>query len=197
MKRLYIGFNALLIMLIVASLFLKPTHINVKASNESKSITTSSFNGIQLRRVAETEETNSVDSTVVKLEKDLSSTVAKSSFTDVLETINGSLSAYGPDCKGCSGRLGGGYDARGGNYTYNDKQYGTIRVVAGDPKYPYGTIVRIKGIGKDFLAIVLDRGGAIGINRRFTFDLLCPSEASASSYGSHRGVTFEILRYGY
>ena len=197
MKRLYIGFNALLIVLIMTSLFLKPTHINVKASNEYRSITTSSFGDIQFRKVSNTENINSVDSTVVKLEKDFSGSVAKSSFTDVLETIVGSLSAYGPDCNGCSGRLGGGYDARGGNYTYNDKQYGTIRIVAGDPKYPYGTIVRIKGIGDDFIAIVLDRGGAIGINRRFTFDLLCPSEANASSYGSHRGVTFEILRYGY
>ena len=119
-------------------------------------------------------------------------------LTDVLEVQTGTMSAYGPDCNGCSGHLGGGYDASGGNYTYNDTTFGEVRIVAGDPKYPYGTIVRVKNskIG-EFKAIVLDRGGAIGIGRRFMFDLLFPTEVEAAGFGTSYNLEFEILRYGY
>lgn len=116
----------------------------------------------------------------------------------VLEKQVGTLSAYGPDCRGCSGHLGGGFDASGGNYTYNDSKYGEVRIVAGDSKYPYGTIVKVKNskIG-DFNAIVLDRGGAIGIGKRFMFDLLFPTEVEAAGFGTSYNIEFEILRYGY
>lgn len=124
--------------------------------------------------------------------------VDASILTDVLETQTGTMSAYGPDCHGCSGHLGGGYDASGGSYTYNDATFGEVRIVAGDSKYPYGTIVRVKNskIG-EFKAIVLDRGGAIGIGRRFMFDLLFPTEAEAAGFGTSYNLEFEILRYGY
>ena len=118
--------------------------------------------------------------------------------TPVLETVSGAMSAYGPDCAGCSGHLGGGFDASGGNYIYTDATYGNIRIVAGDSKYPYGTIVKVSNskIG-EFNAIVLDRGGDIGVGRRFTFDLLFPTEAEAASFGTNYDCTFDILRYGY
>ena len=117
---------------------------------------------------------------------------------EILETQVGNLSLYGPDCAGCSGHLGGGYDATSGNYMYNDYKYGDVRVVAGDKSYPYGTIVRIKSDSfETFNAIILDRGGGIGFNKRYLFDLLCSSEAEAASIGSFKNVTFEILRYGY
>ena len=48
-----------------------------------------------------------------------------------------------------------------------------------------------------FNAIVLDRGGNIGIGRRFMADLLFHTEAEASGFGLSRNVTFEVLRYGY
>ena len=77
-------------------------------------------------------------------------------LNEVLETQVGVMSAYGPDCRGCSGHLGG-----------------------------------------EFNAIVLDRGGAIGIGKKFMFDLLFPSEAEASKFGTSYNVSFEVLRYGY
>ena len=115
-----------------------------------------------------------------------------------LETQVGTMSAYGPNCVGCSGHLGGGFDASGGNYIYNDPTYGNVRIVAGDPKYPYGTMIKVSNskLG-EFNAIVLDRGGAIGIGRRFMFDLLFASEAEAASFGTCYDVVFEVLRYGY
>ena len=107
------------------------------------------------------------------------------------------MSAYGPDCNGCSGKVGGGQVVTNGNIYYNDLNYGTVRIIAADKKYPYGSIIRIKSNRGEFLAIVMDRGGDIGFGRRFDVDLLCDSEASASSYGTTYNVTFEVLRYGY
>ena len=125
--------------------------------------------------------------------------VADAKYTDVLETRVGKLTAYGPDCPGCSGRVGWGQDVRGGNIYYNDSTYGQLRIVAGDRKYPYGTIVRIKNsrAGHDIMAIVLDRGGSVGIGKATMFDLLFASGGDASSFGTSKNCTFEILRYGY
>lgn len=119
--------------------------------------------------------------------------------TDVLETLKGKMSGYGPDCKGCSGNLASGINARNGNIYYNDSKYGRIRIVAGDRKYKFGTIVRIKNsrAGNNIIAIVLDRGGSIGIGKKFLFDLLYASSAEAARDEVSYNVTFEILRYGY
>ena len=70
--------------------------------------------------------------------------IADAKYSEVLETRVGKLTAYGPDCPGCSGRVGWGQNVTGGNIYYNDSTYGQLRIVAGDKKYPYGTIVRIK-----------------------------------------------------
>ena len=118
--------------------------------------------------------------------------------TPSLEKQVGTISAYGPDCRGCSGHLGGGFDASDGSYIYTDPTYGNVRIVAGDPQYPYGTIIRVSNTkAGDFNAIVLDRGGDIGIGRRFLFDLLFPSEADAAAFGTSYDVTVDVLRFGY
>lgn len=125
--------------------------------------------------------------------------IAPGGRSNVLEKQVGSLAAYGPDCPGCSGRLGSGQNALNGNIYYTDSKYGKIRIVAGDSKYPYGTIVRIVNsrMGEPFIAIVLDRGGGVGLNKKFTFDLLCATQSDAAAFASSYNVTFEILRYGY
>ena len=104
----------------------------------------------------------------------------------------------GPDCKGCSGVTASGYNVHNNIY-YNDKEYGKIRILAADKSLPFGTIVRIKNLNvfnEPIMAIVLDRGGAIGFNKKVYFDLLYPSEKATNSFGS-RQATFEILRRGY
>ena len=110
------------------------------------------------------------------------------------EVITGNMSGYGPDCKGCSGYVSYGMYVGEGNIYYNDKEFGQVRIVAGDKKYKFGTIVKIND---SMLAIVLDRGGAIGIGKRFLFDLLYESEAEASKYGVSYNTKFEILRNGF
>ena len=125
--------------------------------------------------------------------------VANAKYSDVLETRVGKLTAYGPDCPGCSGRVGWGQNVTGGNIYYHDSTYGQLRIVAGDRRYPYGTIVRIKNsrAGHDIMAIVLDRGGSVGIGKATMFDLLFTSGSEASSFGTSKDCTFEILRYGF
>lgn len=118
--------------------------------------------------------------------------------TDVLASHNGKMSGYGPDCRGCRGYLSSGKYVGDGNIYYNDSTYGKVRIVAGDYSLKFGTIVRVKNSrAGNFLAIVLDRGGSIGFEKKFMFDLLYPSEAEALKDEVSYNVTFEILRYGY
>ena len=117
----------------------------------------------------------------------------------VLATYYGPITAYGPDCVGCTtGYTASGYYVRNNIY-YNDKEYGKIRIVAADKTLPFGTIVRIKNLDlydDDIIAIVLDRGSAIGFKRKVYFDLLYKSEKDTLNFGK-RYATFEILRNGY
>ena len=115
----------------------------------------------------------------------------------VLATYTGNITAYGPDCKGCSGITASGYNVRNGNIYYNDKEYGKIRIVAMDKKIPFGTIIRIKEISKEpIVAIVLDRGSAIGFSKKVYIDLLYKSEMGTLTFGKKK-ATFDILRYGF
>ena len=50
--------------------------------------------------------------------------IAPAGRSNVLEKQVGSLAAYGPDCPGCSGRLGSGQNALNGNIYYTDNKYG-------------------------------------------------------------------------
>lgn len=117
----------------------------------------------------------------------------------VLATYYGPITAYGPDCTGCTtGYTASGYYVRNNIY-YNDKEYGKIRIVAADKSLPFGTIIRISNLNvfdEPVLAIVLDRGSAIGFNRKVYFDLLYKSEKETEFFGK-RNATFEVLRKGY
>jgi len=119
----------------------------------------------------------------------------------VLERLKGNITAFTPYCIGCHGYVASGKFVGNGNIHYHDKTYGDVYIVAGDPSYPFGTIVRLKNVdyfgGREIYAIVLDRGGAIGKNRRALFDLLFALESNANKFGVRRNVTCEILRKGY
>lgn len=112
------------------------------------------------------------------------------------ETIN--LSHYGHDCYGCTtGYTASGYYVGDGRIYYQDKTFGSVRVVAADSKYPLGTIVRINYHGNNITAIVLDRGGAIGDGKRFQIDLLTTSNSKAYELGIVNNTSLEVLRLGY
>lgn len=136
---------------------------------------------------------------------------------EVLSTYTGILTGYGPDCVGCGNfntnkvSTASGYhiaDIVDGsvqpafNVTYEDSEYGKVRVVAGDSTLPFNTIVRITIPGEDpIMAIVLDRGSTVGFDNcrsskgcLTNFDLLFASEKDA--IGKTQNVKFEILRMG-
>lgn len=118
----------------------------------------------------------------------------------VLETLSGKVTAFTPYCSdGCGGYTATGKYVGNGDIFQYDNEYGMVYIVAGGPEYPFGTIVRFKNVGyfgKDIYAIVLDRGGAIGKNRRALFDLLFANEDNANNFGVQY-LTCEILRIGY
>ena len=198
MKRFYFILNSVLVIIIVGLVFMIPESENAKATSSilSKSLTTSLINATSSEKII---DNTSMDEVISNFTSSVNNSIAEPKLiTDVLETIVGTMSGYGLDCKGCSGVVGARYDAKGNNLRYNDPVYGECRIMAGDKKYPYGTIVRVKNskIGT-FNAIVLDRGSDIGIGRRYMFDLLFWTEKESYDFGLSRNTTFEILRYGY
>lgn len=117
----------------------------------------------------------------------------------VIATANGNVSHYGHDCYGCtSGKTATGYDISDGRIYYTDSTYGSVRIVAAGNEYPFGTILRLSNASTSpIIAIVLDRGGAIGQGRRYFLDLLTESEATANHAGVKYNMTIEVLRMGY
>ena len=109
-------------------------------------------------------------------------------------TFKGTMSGYGSDI--------GNYTASGhyigDSIYYPDSTYGDIRILAGDRSIPFGTVIEVSNskVG-NFKAIVLDRGGNIGFDRLYDFDLLFETSKEAISYGSSLNATFKILRVGY
>lgn len=198
MKRFYLILNSILVIIILGLVFMVPRSYNSKSRNSiiTKNLTTSL---ISITSKDEIINDSSMDEVVTNFTSTVNNNITEPKLiTDVLETIYGTMSGYGLDCKGCSGVVGARYDAKGNNLRYYDPIYGECRIVAGDKKYPYGTIVRVKNskIGT-FNAIVLDRGSDIGIGRRYLFDLLFWTEKESYDFGLSRNTTFEILRYGY
>ena len=156
--------------------------------------------------------------TDVLLEEKKEETVYSVPLETVLETYTGILTGYGPDCTGCGNFntdkvvTSSGYHVSNivdgaiepaFTITYNDSEYGEVRIVAADDSIPFYSIVRITVPNWDepVLAIVLDRGSTVGFeNCRSSrgcltqFDLLYQTEAE--SLGKTRNVKFELLRSG-
>ncbi len=124
--------------------------------------------------------------------------VEEPDIEESLESYSGFLSGYGPDCYGCTSlHTASGYYVGDGNIYYEDETYGQIRIVAGDKSYPFGTIVKLQNTEIDpFYAIVLDRGSAIGKDKKIQFDLLFPSEKDTVVFGLNE-VQVDVLRLGY
>ncbi|MEG1351278.1 MAG: 3D domain-containing protein [Bacilli bacterium] len=114
-------------------------------------------------------------------------------------TFVGTLTGYGPDCIGCNGYAAcpPRQDVRNGNISFNDLEFGNIKIVAADKNIPCGTVVKISNYKYSFepvIAIVLDRGGAIVGN---TMDLLHESEQKTLIIGRQHNINFEIIRWGW
>ena len=164
--------------------------------------------------------TNSVLNTIIKYNTIpyMDGAVSEVAITDVglfspIETFTGTITAYGPDCIGCSGITASGYKVAENvdgtitslTTTYNDREFGEVRVLAAaNTKFPFGTIIRVSGdrIDNYIIGIVLDTGGAMRNawgEGNILIDLLFASEKDQVVYdfGRQRNVTFDVLRYGY
>ena len=122
----------------------------------------------------------------------------KAGVNNPIYTFMGELTGYAGDCALCTGYLACPPRTnvlKKGIY-YNDKTYGTVRIVASSRNYPCGTILRfnVKKLSDEpILAIVLDRG--VGGN---VIDLLTESEDYAIKHvGRVRKLQFEVLRQGW
>lgn len=114
-------------------------------------------------------------------------------------TFTGQLTAYRPNCVGCTGKVScpPRQDVTNGNIYFNDSTYGKIRIVAADSNIPCGTIVQISNVSfssEPIIAIVLDRGGAIKGN---IMDFLVTENDDMDIVGRQKNVKFETLRWGW
>lgn len=109
-----------------------------------------------------------------------------------LDTFVGDLTGYVADCPLCGGTLGcTGQNVLDGTTTYNDKQYGTVRILASSSNIACGSIVTYNLNNEKVTAIVLDRG-VLGTD----LDLLVGSENQAYSIG-RRNISYDVLRFGW
>lgn len=113
-----------------------------------------------------------------------------------LDTFTGDLTGYGAHCALCSGFLGcTGQDVRDGTTTYDDIDYGNVRIVASSKNLKCGSIVTFDAdfvSDEKVVAIVLDRG-VLGTD----LDLLVESEEYAlNNIGRHK-ISYDVLRNGW
>ncbi len=113
-------------------------------------------------------------------------------------TFIGELTGYVGNCPLCTGYLAcpPRTNVLESGIYFNDKDYGTVRIVASSSAYSCGTILRFQTNRiqeEPVIAIVLDRG-VLGNN----IDLLTDSEDYAiRNIGRIRNLNFEVLRTGW
>lgn len=110
-----------------------------------------------------------------------------------LDTYVGYLTGYVADCPLCGGTLG----CTGQNVlsdrvtTYEDSDYGTVRIMASSSSLACGSIVTYTYNNEKVTAIVLDRG-VVGTN----LDLLVDDVNEAYAIGK-KYITYDVLRFGW
>lgn len=114
-----------------------------------------------------------------------------------IDSYTGDLTGYSFDCPLCNGTLACApkYNIKDGTTTYEDIDYGKVRIVASSKNLSCGTIVRFKSdriSDEDVFAIVLDRGV-----RGNALDLLVPSEKYAMDNIGRSSINYEVLRNGW
>jgi len=109
--------------------------------------------------------------------------------TNSLESFTASVTAYLATCPGCSGITANGTDVRNVS-TFYDSSFGTVRILAADRRFPFGTIIYVSGIGH---GVVLDRGGAVTGN---VLDLLMGSYADPWQFG-RQSLQAQVIRLGW
>lgn len=122
---------------------------------------------------------------------------------------SGRLTGYGPDCPGCSSvgnvscrtREGNNHSLIYDGITYQDQEYGEIRILAAaTTAFPCGTIINVdNGILEPFNAVVLDTGYDMRNawkNGSVWFDLAFSSQSSVTNV-SNATANFSVQRWGW
>lgn len=114
-----------------------------------------------------------------------------------IDSYTGDLTGYVYNCPLCNGSLAcsPNYNIRDGKTTYEDKDYGTVKIVASSKNLPCGSIVRFnsKRVSEEpVIAIVLDRGV-----RGNALDLLVPTISYAYDVIGRSTINYEVLRNGW
>ncbi len=174
----------------------------ILSGNNKISITTSNINSVKsLQAVHIVNKYNSIKEIEkqkeIPLYQSFNEAMAMASSNPV--AFIGKLTAYGPDCLGCSGNSAcpPRQNFKNGNIYFDDQVYGKVRVVAADRSIPCGSIVKISGISiysEPILAIVMDRGGAVTGNH---MDLLFTSQSNLEGFTTSNNIKFELIRYGW
>ena len=135
-------------------------------------------------------KTLDLDAMAIKYEE-----ICRNDLYAPLDIYNGTLTGYVADCPLCSGRLGcNGQNVLDRTTTYQDNDYGLVRIVASSSNLECGSIIEFseEAISNEKItAIVLDRG-VLGT----AIDLLVESTDTAYQIG-RRDITYNVLRYGY
>ena len=137
-----------------------------------------------------------IDENISEEEKEIVQQPVYEEKSDVLKSYTGKMSFYNANCTGCSGITSTGIDVSDGRLYYYDNNYGNVRIIAAGPEIKKWSIVRIKNtsLGSNVLAIVLDRGGAIGEGRTFLIDRLTNSDEKKD--GVEKDIVVEVIRDG-
>ncbi len=182
--------NQLLVIVILVVMF-----FIIISGNKSKEIVTynvSSINSIQAVHLVSKYNPETVETIYAN---NISEVLSYGSTNPVV--FNGTMTAYGPDCVGCTGIVAcpPRNNVRNGNIYFDDNVYGQVRIVAADNNIPCGTIIKVTGssLDSEMTVIVLDRGGAI---KGTLMDLLMPNERVSNPFG-RQYVTYEIIRWGW
>ena len=169
--RLYILFTLLLLFVIF--------YVVSKEEKKESSVENISYS---MNLILDTTEKEEIKEEEIVIEEEPTKTV---------EQHSGDLTGYSADCPKCYGTLAckPNYKVyKNGVVTYNDKDYGNVRIVATSKKVPCGSIIKFN----DTYAIVLDRG-VLGYN----VDLLVESEEYARVHVGRKKITYDIVRRGW
>ena len=107
----------------------------------------------------------------------------------VIESFTASVTAYLPNCTGCTGITANGTDVRNVR-TFNDRTFGNVRIIAADRRFPFGSIIYISSIGP---TVVLDRGGVVTGN---VLDLLMLQNQNPWQFG-RQSLQAHVIRTGW
>ncbi len=123
---------------------------------------------------------------------------------------NGRLTAYGADCKGCSGTVAcltqnrKAHNLIKNGTTYTDKEYGEVRILAATHDvFPCGTIVEVTRNNTDpFIGVVLDTGIAMRRawknDNKIIMDLAFETESDPEVFKTtSNNVKYNVLRWGW